>query len=287
MGVAARGVELEGGVEHGPALPETLDEPCGMCVRRHPGRHALLAFQDTGGAGQPVAGEIGGEEAVGGGLGSVELLGVRGVAEKLPEPGRLRPGRPEGVEHSLSVGAEQACDGGRRGERARRAGGVEDLVVGATEKGPDPDTGLVAHDRCGYEVPARGPGLLGSGERGGENYGRRVEDGFVVDVVLLYDVRGCSVHQRGEEGSGPPARDQYLARTFVRAHRLREPFQCLDWPGVPSRKGRRDPVQKELLRSGHDLFGEIFESQVGERRGQLAAYAGGRRGHDLFSSGVG
>jgi hypothetical protein len=149
------------------------------------------------------------------------------------------------------------------GERARGAGGVEDLVVGATEEGPDPDTGLVARDRRGYEVSARGPGLLGSGERGGEDHCRRVEDGFVVDVVLLYDVRGCSVHQRGEEGRGPPTRDQYLARASIRAHRLREPFQCLDRPGVPSREGRRDPVQKELLRPGHDLFGEILEPEVG------------------------
>jgi hypothetical protein len=42
-------------------------------------------------------GEVGSEEAVGGGFGGVELLGVGGVAQELPQPGRLGTSRAERV----------------------------------------------------------------------------------------------------------------------------------------------------------------------------------------------
>ena len=74
VGVAARGVVLEGGLEHGPVLPEPLYEPPRLSVGGHAGGHPPLPLEDALRAGEAVAGEVGSEQAVGGGLGGVELL---------------------------------------------------------------------------------------------------------------------------------------------------------------------------------------------------------------------
>src|SRR5918999_513863 len=147
MGVAARRVELERGLQDRTAPPEPVGKLRGIGIRGHPSSHALLTFEDTGGPGKPVAGDVRGEEPVGRCFAGVQLLRVGRIPEELPEPGGLRPCRTEGVEHDLVVGAEQVGDGGRRGERARRSGRVEDPVVRAAQVGADPDPGLVANYR--------------------------------------------------------------------------------------------------------------------------------------------
>ena len=99
MGVAAGGVELERRFEQRPARAEAVDEPCRIGVGGHAGRHALLALEDALRAGEAVPGEEGGGQPVGGGLGGVELLGIGGVAQELPQPRGLRAGRADRMEH--------------------------------------------------------------------------------------------------------------------------------------------------------------------------------------------
>ncbi len=260
---------LERGLEHRPTIPEPLDEPVGVGVGGHAGGHSPISLEDLFRAGEAVAGEVGGEEAVGGGLGGVELLRVGRVAQELPQPGRLGPGRAERVERRLFIGAE----------RARRPGRVEDSVVGSAEKAPDPHPRLVADDRGGEELPSRGPGLLGRGERGREDDGRRVEDGGVVQVVLLDDVRGCAVDERGEERRGAPARGQVLARPPGGAHLARETSEGADRPLVPAREGGSHPVQKELLGTLDGLAGDVLVAEPGQEGGKLARRRGPGHAH--------
>src|SRR5918994_7048893 len=167
--MAAKRVELERSLENCPSLPKTLDELCGIGVRRHTGRQTLAAFEYACRPGEAVPGHVCGEQSIGRRFGSVELLRVGGVPQKLPEACGLRPGGPEGVEHGLFVCAEQVGDGGRRGERPRGPGSVEDLIVGAAKVGADSDSSLVTHYCGGYEGPARSPRLL-RGRQGSRGY---------------------------------------------------------------------------------------------------------------------
>jgi hypothetical protein len=101
---------------------------------------------------------------------------------------------------------------------------VKDLVVGGAEEPGDPHSGLVAGDRGGQKVFARGPSLLRGGEHRREDNGTWVKQGSAVHVVLLDDVGGAAVHQRSEEGRGALAGGKNLAGTVRRAHHLREPL---------------------------------------------------------------
>ena len=95
-----------------------------------------------------------------------------------------------------------------------------------------------------------------------------------MEVVLLDDVRGGAVDERGEEGRGAPARGQDLARPFGWSHRLCESLEDADRPRVLAGQGRRDPVEEQFLRALDDFFRQVVEAESGEERGQLA----GRRG---------
>ena len=78
---------------------------------------------------------------------------------------------------------------------------------------------------------------MGRGERSREDHGRRVEDGGVVQVVLLDDVRGGAVDERSEERRGASARDQDLARPLGRAYLARNTLDDADRPLVLAREG--------------------------------------------------
>src|ERR671913_511794 len=77
--MAARRVELERSLENRPSLPKTLDELCGIGVRRHTGRQTLAAFEYACRPGEAVPGHVCGEQSIGRRFGSVELLRVGGV----------------------------------------------------------------------------------------------------------------------------------------------------------------------------------------------------------------
>jgi len=74
MGMPARGVELERGFRQRPAAAETIRQLARVGVAGHAGGHALLALENVLRAGQALFGEVRGQQAVGGGLGGVQLL---------------------------------------------------------------------------------------------------------------------------------------------------------------------------------------------------------------------
>ena len=120
VGVAARGVELERGFQQRPAHAQTVDKFCRIGVARHAGGHALRALQDAPGAGEAIARQEGGRQPVAGRLGGVQLLGIGGVAQELPQPGGLRPGRADGIEHRRRNRARAAAPWRRRRQSCRR-----------------------------------------------------------------------------------------------------------------------------------------------------------------------
>jgi hypothetical protein len=66
-----------------------------------------------------------------GGMRRVQLLGVGGGAQELPEARRLRSRGAEGVAHLLRIQPQEIAHGRGRGHRACGAGGVEHLIVRA------------------------------------------------------------------------------------------------------------------------------------------------------------
>ncbi|KAG0760623.1 hypothetical protein G6F22_019080 [Rhizopus arrhizus] len=122
-------MELERGFSQRPALPQAVAELGRVGIGGHAGRHALRTFQDVAGAGEALARQIRGSDAVGCRLGGVQLLGIGGVAQELPKTCGLGAGRAQRVQHLFRRQLEQVAGGDCGGQGARRAGGVEDLVV--------------------------------------------------------------------------------------------------------------------------------------------------------------
>jgi hypothetical protein len=90
-----------------------------------------------------------------------------------------------------------------------------------------------------------------------------MEDGSIVDVVLLHHVRGSCVHQGGEQRRSAPARDQDFARAFARPHRRGELLQNADWLRVAARQGASHPVQEQILGSIDHCAGKLFKAETG------------------------
>ena len=131
VGVPARGVVLEGGLCRGPAVAQAIGQAGGVGVAGHACSHALRPFQNVARTGQAFSRQASGSQSRGGSVGGVQLLGVGGIAQKLPQPSGLRAGRAQGVQHGGRVQAQQAPGRSRCRHRARSARGVKHLVVRA------------------------------------------------------------------------------------------------------------------------------------------------------------
>src|SRR5690606_5289815 len=214
VGVTAGGVELEAGFHQRPALAQAVGQPARISVLGHAGGHALLAFQDVARPGQPLGGQVGGQQAVGGGLGGVQLLGVGGVAQEFPQTGGLGAGTAQQVDELLLVEAHQLAHGHGGGQGADGRGGVEDAVVGTTEEFTDADARLVAGQGGQQQLAAGLAQVLGGGQGGREHHGGRVQHGAGVQVVLLHQVGAGAVHQGGEIGRAGAAADQDAGAAF-------------------------------------------------------------------------
>ncbi len=174
MGMAAGGMELERGFRQRPAAAEAIGKCARIGVFRHPGGHALLAFEDVLRAGQAVFRQVGRKQAIGGGLGGVQLLGVGGVAEELPEAGGLGAGTAQQMGELLLVEIHQLAHRHSGGQGADGRGGVEDPVMRAAEEFADANARLVAGDRGHQQLAARFAQVLRGRQRGREHHGGRV-----------------------------------------------------------------------------------------------------------------
>ena len=220
-----------GGLQDRPAAPQAVGEPRGIGVLRHARGHALLAFEDPLRAGESFARQASREQAVGGCLGGVELLGVGSVAQEFPKPRGLRARRAERTLGAVGVEFEELGGRRRRGERARRPGRVEHRVMRAAEELADADARFVTGDRRQQELPARSLLRLRQGQHRGEHHRTGVQHRSVVHVVLLDDVRGCAVDEGGapraatapigEDFAGPRRRPRLPRERLQSAHRPR------------------------------------------------------------------
>ena len=139
MSVPARGMELERRFTERPARAKTVGKPARIGVARHPGGHALLAFEDLPRAGEPFAREVRRHEPVRCGFRRVELLRVRGVAQEFPQARRHRPRGPEAILHLACVEAEHVPE-----------------LVGHDDRLARPRAGLTV---CGGAVDAELPAI--------------------------------------------------------------------------------------------------------------------------------
>ena len=99
MRMAAGSVVFERCLGRGPARPQAIGQLGRVCVTGHAGGHALRTFKNLRRPGKTVTGQTGRHQARSRGMRGVQLFGVSGGAQKLPQPGGLRAGRSEGVLH--------------------------------------------------------------------------------------------------------------------------------------------------------------------------------------------
>ena len=139
----------------------------------------------------------------------------------------------------------------------------------AAEKLADADADLIAGDRSGDEVAARGAEVLGGGKRWRKDHRRRMEHRAVVDVVLLGDVRGGGIDQRGEQRRGhlPRRRGSRSAhRPAPSSPRIFPAMAIARWPRAGQRRTR--PVDEEIHRAVDHRLRNVLEAQAGGEGGE-------------------
>ena len=188
MGVATGGVELERGFHQRPTAAQLGRQFARLGITGHTCRQTLLTFKDIARAGQPIGRKVSRQQAVRRRLGRVQLLGVGGIAQKLPQPGGLGAGAAEQVDELLFVEVEQLAHRDRCRQGADRGRGVEDAVVGTAQELTDANPRLIAGHRGQQQFTARLAEVLGSGQRGGKYHSGWVQHRAVVQVILLHQM---------------------------------------------------------------------------------------------------
>ncbi|MNN75422.1 hypothetical protein D3C81_1917260 [compost metagenome] len=85
---------------------------------------------------------------------------------------------------------------------------MEDSIVTATQELANTNACFIAGDGCNDERLARAFQVFCRCQGGREHYSGRVENGAVMKVILLNQVRGRAVHQGCEIGTGFLAVDE-------------------------------------------------------------------------------
>ena len=272
--VAARGVVLERSLGRGPARAQGVDQARGVGVAGHARSHALRSFEDVRRAGQAVGRQVSGGQASGRGVRGVQLFGIGGVTQKLPQSRGLRAGAAECVQHHFGRQAQQPPHRGRRSHRARGAGGVEHLVVRAAQKFADTDADFVAGHAGHQQIAPAGAQRLRHRQRGREDHRRRVEDRAVVHVVLFGEMRGRGVDRRGHHRAAAAAVDQHLAGTVGGPLRQPEARQRFDRSRALAGQRRGKPVEEQVFGAAQHRRGNVRVLQRGGKVRKLAARVG-------------
>ena len=144
------------------------------------GQQTAFSAERVLGPGEALFGQVGGECAVVGRFGRVQLLAHRALFQELPEARRLRGGVAQGPEEPLLVETQEVADGHGRADGAGRAGGMEVCVVFRSECLADADGDFVARHGGGKEAGGRGGGRFGRREQCREYARSRMVDGRVV-----------------------------------------------------------------------------------------------------------
>ncbi len=227
---------------------------------------------------KPSLRQVGGGQAIGRGLGGMQLLGIGRIAQELPQPCGLRAGRAQRMEHLLSVQAEQAAhrDGG--GDECRPCRWCGKSVVRAAQEFADADADFVAGDRRREQVRPERRQRLGDGERGREDDGGGMENRAVMHVVLLEHM-GCRRIDHGGEQRG-----------WCRVRETRISAAPSAGPMASARIARwlataraPRPASAEPAQSSEQVFGaaqhrlrDVLEAQAGGKSRELGAVAAGR-----------
>ena len=261
-------MELERGFRQCPTAAKAVGQFARIGITGHTCRHALLAFKNVLRPGQPVSGQVGGQQTIGRGLGGVQLLGVGGVTQELPQSGRLGAGAAQQVGKLLLVEVQQLAyrHGGSQG--ADGGCGVEDTVVRAAEEFANADARLVTGHRGQDQLAPALAQVLGGGQRGGEHHGSRMQHRAVVQVILLDQMRAGTVDQGGEIGRAGLTVDQNLRFAAGRPHLLRIALEQRNRVGALAGQGRGQPVEKQVFGAADNRLGQLFVAQAGEKFGK-------------------
>ena len=183
------------GVSHSSPRP-AVHFPCFHRLRNHGGEEPLSPFENGRRPLDPLLGQQGRQQAGVGGLGGMQVLGLRGIRKNFPKSCGLGAGESEGARGLPGIEAECASGGGRGAEGSDGAGGVPDFVVAGVDGRSQAQGDLVPGHEGGQQFRPRGlrPASAGKGSRQDRSAGM-VESGAVA-VVELQGMGGARVHQR-------------------------------------------------------------------------------------------
>lgn len=283
MSVPAGCVPFEGGLLGCPTAAEPVRQAGRIGVAGHAGSHSLLAFEDPRGALEAIARQIGSEQTVGGRSRGMELLGIGSVTQKFPETCRLRTGRADSMVEPGCVQPDQPAD--RRGccHCASRAGGVEYLVVRASEEFSHSNAHFIAGDAGSQDFAAGLLLSLRNRQNGRKDHRRRVKDRAVVNVVLFHDMGGRRIDHRCEVGACAPPRRDDGAWAVRRPHGTRKTVDHLDLVRALAGQRRAEPVDHQSLREMNDARRDLFEVEFGNEGAEPGGWPiGGVQAHPLL-----
>ena len=209
----------------------------------------------------------------------VQLLGVGGVAQEFPQPGRLRAGRAEGVQHLRRRSGAAGGPPRRRRPACRRCRWCG-RPCSASGRG-------IRRRGCRPRSPRRWPPAgraplsahgLRHRQRRREHHRGGVEHRAVVHVVLLGEVRGRGVDHGRQQRAGAAAVDQHLADgPSRRAHALRRSASmALHRPRALAGQRRAEPVEQQVFGAAQHRRRECRRS-AGRRRSAARVGRVGRR----------
>ncbi len=149
--------------------------------------------------------------------------------------------------HLGGVQTQQMADRCGCGQRARRAGGVKDFVVRATQKFTHPNADFITRHSRRDELRAAGANGLCHRQRRWKNHRGRVKHRAIVHVVLFGHMGSAGVRHGGQVRAAATARDEHFARPLVGPHAQRKACQAVDRARVVAADGRAKPVDQQVF----------------------------------------
>ena len=240
----------------------------------------MRALQNVRRAGKTITRQASGHQACRRGVCSVQLFGIGGGSQKLPQSGRLRASRAKGVLHLHRAKTQQTAH--RRGSRQRAggAGGVKHLVVRAPQKFAYPDADFITRHCRRQQLLAAAAQRLRHRQGRRKHHGGRMEHRTVVHIVLLGHMRSRCVSHGRKVGAALASIDQHfgggIGRPGRRPHAGGEAGDGFDRARTLAGHRRAEPVHKQVFDLAYHRGGNSIEFQTGGKGGKLRRGAGSR-----------